>query len=70
MGTVVVSRVRPKNWRLCGVVLSFCLIGASSFSVRAGQGAPANTRAQITAGPGHHQTISGNTLTLTTDARR
>jgi hypothetical protein len=68
MGTVVVSRVRPKNWRLCGVVLSFCLIGASSFSVRAGQGAPATPAPKSPPALGTIKTISGNTLTLTTDA--
>jgi hypothetical protein len=68
MGTAVVSRVRAKNWRLCGVMLSFCLLGVSPFSVRAGQGAPATPAPKSPSALGTIKTISGNTLTLTTDA--
>jgi hypothetical protein len=68
MGTVVVSRVRLKNWRLCGIVLSFCLLGGSPFSVRAGQGAPATPAPKSPPTLGTIRSISGNTLTLTMDA--
>jgi len=68
MGTVVVSKVRPKHWRLCGVMLGFCLLGGSPFSLRAGQGAPAAPAPKSPPALGTIKTISGNTLTLTTDA--
>ncbi|MFI5097477.1 MAG: hypothetical protein ACHQT6_05840 [Candidatus Acidiferrales bacterium] len=68
MGTVVVSRVRPKNWRLCGYVLGFCVLGVAPFSLRAGQGTPAAPAPKSPPALGTIKTISGNTLTLTTDA--
>ena len=68
MGTVVVSRVRAKNRRLCGVLLGFCLLGVAPFSVRAGQGAPAAPAPKSPPALGTIKTISGNTLTLITDA--
>jgi len=68
MGTVVVSRVRAKNWRLCGVVFAFCMLGVAPFSVRAGQGAPAAPAPKSPPALGTIKTINGNTLTLTTDA--
>lgn len=68
MGTEAVRRVRAKNWRLCGVVLGLCLLGVSSFSVRAGQGVPATPAPKSMPALGTIKTISGNTLTLTTDA--
>ena len=68
MGTVVVSKVRAKNWRWCGIVLGFCLLGGSPFSVRAGQGAPAAPAPKSPPALGTIKTISGNILTLTTDA--
>jgi hypothetical protein len=49
-------------------VLGFCLIGASSFSARAGQGAPTAPAPKSPPALGTIKTISGNTLTLTTDA--
>lgn len=68
MGTVVVNRVREKNWRWCGFVLGFCLLVGSPFCVRAGQGAPAAPAPKSPPALGTIRTISGNTLTLTTDA--
>ena len=68
MGTVVVSRVRLMNWRLCGAVLGFCLLGGSPLAVRGGQGAPAIPAPKAPPALGTIKTISGNTLTLTTDA--
>ena len=68
MGTVVVSGVHAKKWRLCGIVLGFCLLGVSPISVRAGQGAPAAPAPKSPPALGTIKTISGNTLTLTTDA--
>lgn len=68
MGTVVVSRVRAKIWRLCGVLLGFCLLGGSPFSIRAAQGAPATPAPKAPPALGTIKAISGNTLTLTTDA--
>ena len=49
-------------------MLSFCLLGGSPFSVRAGQGAPATPAPKSPPALGTIKTISGNTLTLTTDA--
>ena len=68
MGIVVVSRDRAKNWRLRCVVLSFCLLGASPFSVRGGQGTPAALVPKSPPALGTIKTISGNTLILATDA--
>ncbi len=68
MGTVVVSGGRPKHWRWWGVVLGFCLLVVSASSVRAGQGAPAAPAPKSPPALGTIKTISGNTLTLTTDA--
>jgi hypothetical protein len=68
MGTVVVSRVRAKNWRLCGVVLALCVLGISPFSARAGQGTPAAPAPKSPPALGTIKAISGNILTLTTDA--
>ena len=68
MGTEAVRRVRAKNWRLCGVVLGLCLLGVSSFSARARQAATAAPAPKSPPALGTIKTISGNTLTLTTDA--
>ena len=49
-------------------MLSFYLLGVAPFSVRAGQGAPAAPAPKSPPALGTIKTISGNTLTLTTDA--
>jgi len=49
-------------------MLGFCLLGGSPFSLRAGQGAPAAPAPKSPPALGTIKTISGNTLTLTTDA--
>ena len=68
MGKVVVSRIGVNNRRLCGVMLGVCLLGSMPCSVRAGQGTPATSAPKAPPTLGTIKTISGNTLSLTTDA--
>lgn len=68
MGTMDVSRVCPKTFRLDVVVLSLCLLGLAPFPVRGGQGAPASPAQKTPPVLGTIKTISGNSVTLTTDA--
>jgi len=49
-------------------LLSFCLLGGAPFSVRGGQGTPTAPAPKSPPALGTIKTISGNTLTLTTDA--
>lgn len=68
MGRMDVSRVCPKTFRLGVVVLSLCLLGLAPFPVRGGQGTPASPAQKTPPVLGTIKTISGNSVTLTTDA--
>ena len=68
MGTVDVSGIRVKSWRLCSVVVGLCLMVGLAVSARAGQGTPAAPAPKSPPTLGTIKTIAGNTLTLTTDA--
>jgi hypothetical protein len=68
MGIEVVSKVWPYRWRLWVVALGICLLGLAPFPVRGGQGAPASPAQKTPPVLGTIKTISGNSVTLTTDA--
>ena len=68
MGTADVSRVCPKTLRLGAVVLGLCLVGFAPLPVRGGQGAPASPAQKTPPVMGTIKAITGNSVTLTTDA--
>ena len=68
MGTVVVSKLCARSWCNYAAVLAFCLIIFSPSPIRAGQGAATAPAPKSPPALGTIKTISGNTITLTTDA--
>jgi len=69
MGTVDVSRVCLKTLRPGVLVLGlFFLLGIAPYPARAGQGSPATPAPKTPPVMGTIKTISGNNVTLTTDA--
>ncbi len=68
MGNVVMSQVCPKILPLGAIVLGFCMLGIASFPTRGGQGTAAGPAQKTPPVLGTIKAISGNSVTLTTDA--